>query len=42
MNPTPKQIRELIKNSELAPYTERSIGEPITIAAQGLAVIELR
>ena len=42
VNPTPKQIRELIKNSELAPYTERSIGEPITIAAQGLAVIELR
>jgi xylan 1,4-beta-xylosidase len=40
--PTPEQIRELIKDSELPPVQERLIGEPITIAAQGLAVIELR
>jgi beta-xylosidase len=41
-NPTPEQIRELTKASELAPARERALSEPITIAAQGLAVIELR
>ncbi len=36
------QIRELIQASELAAAQKRSIGKPITIAPQGLAVIEFR
>jgi xylan 1,4-beta-xylosidase len=40
--PTLKEIRELIKSSELGTVEERPISEPVTIAAQGLAVIELR
>jgi xylan 1,4-beta-xylosidase len=40
--PTLKEIRELIKSSELGAVEERPISEPVTIAAQGLAVIELR
>ncbi|MGI9071484.1 MAG: GH39 family glycosyl hydrolase [Bryobacteraceae bacterium] len=40
--PRPEQIRELMKGSELSTVQERPISEPITIAAQGLAVIELR
>jgi xylan 1,4-beta-xylosidase len=41
-NPKPDQIRELIKASELPALEERPISEPITVAAEGLAVIELR
>jgi hypothetical protein len=41
-DPKTDQIRELIKASELAPVEERPISEPITIAAQGLALIEFR
>jgi xylan 1,4-beta-xylosidase len=40
--PALKEIRELIKSSELEAVQEHPIGEPVTIAAQGLAVIELR
>ncbi len=41
-NPTPKQIRDLIQASQLPPMKEHAISEPLTIAAQGLAVLELR
>jgi xylan 1,4-beta-xylosidase len=41
-NPTHEQIHELIKDSGLPAVQERPLREPITIAAQGLAVIELR
>ena len=42
VNPGLPEIRQLIKESGLDPAQERPIGEPVTIAAQGLAVIELR
>jgi hypothetical protein len=41
-NPKSHQIRELIEACELPPIQEHPRSEPITIAAQGLAVIELR
>lgn len=40
--PTLQQVRELIKSSDLDPVQEHPISEPVTVAAQGLAVIELR
>ncbi|MGA8030578.1 MAG: glycosyl hydrolase family 39, partial [Bryobacteraceae bacterium] len=39
--PSLDQIRTLIQASELAPAAERPIAEPITVAAQGLAVAVL-
>ncbi|MGA8027049.1 MAG: glycosyl hydrolase family 39 [Bryobacteraceae bacterium] len=41
VSPTADQIRELIKASELAPPQEQSTSEPLRIAPQGLAVVEL-
>lgn len=40
--PTKDQIRELITSSELQPAQEYPISRAITLAAQGLAVLELR
>ncbi len=37
-----QQIRELVQASELEPSQKRPMGEPITIVAQGLVVVELR
>lgn len=39
--PTVDQIRRLVEASQLEAAQERSINEPITIARQGLAVIEI-
>jgi xylan 1,4-beta-xylosidase len=39
--PTVEQIRKLIDASQLEPPQERAIDEPITVARQGLALVEL-
>lgn len=39
--PTVSQIRELIAASQLPPAEDRPIGQPVTVASQGLAVLEL-
>jgi beta-xylosidase len=39
--PTVSQIRELIAASQLAPAEDQPIGQPVTVASQGLAVLEL-
>jgi xylan 1,4-beta-xylosidase len=40
-DPTVSQIRELIEASQLAPAQDLPVSDPITVASQGLAVLEL-